>query len=145
MNEHEFLNKVLLGHAPAVDYCIVLGSISQAWDDIIDGDKEITANAVNRAFFDALVTLPANPFFIQYRSLLLPVQQAIIFDWFDANQLESGDSHDKSIAFILRNSLVTIVVQCAYLVGGYEHAKEVGPEIRRYFFDETLEEYMTCV
>lgn len=141
MTEREFLIEVLLDHSPAVDYCLTLGSVSQAWDDLVDGDK-IGVDRINRAFFDALVTIPANPFFAQYRAFLLPVQQSIIFDWFDANCLESGDSHDKTIAFVLRDSLVTIVVQCAYLIGGYEHAKKVGPDIRRHFFDETLKEYI---
>jgi len=64
-----------------------------------------------------------------------------ISDWFSSNELELGSDHDRNLAFVLRDRLASVVVQCACLVGGYAWMREVGPEIHRYFMDETLEEF----
>jgi hypothetical protein len=59
----------------------------------------------------------------------------------DANTLEKGNSHQQTIAFVLRDNYCGIVSQCAYLIGGYVWMRKVSPEIRKLIFDETLEQY----
>lgn len=141
MTERAFLQQVLLGDAEAVAFVEMLGLISQTWDDLVDGCPP-SAEMVNAAFWNAVVGLPSNEFYRAHFATLQPLLQTAIADWLDSNTLEKGDTHDKHIAFILRDSATSIVVQCARLVGGYAHMRKVGPDIRRYFMDERLEKFM---
>jgi len=145
MRESEFLNHVMLGEKDAVAFLRMLGKISQTWDAIIDGDN-YTADDVHRAFMMALFGLHINKFYIEHRDVLAPLMRAAAHDWIDSVELErSGEPNDLPLSFVLRDSLTSLIVQCAYLVGGTEHAIEVGPEIRRYFHDETLADYIKGV
>jgi hypothetical protein len=142
MDERAYLLEVLKGNEAAADYCLGLAEVSQAWDDVVDGDKELTALRLHQAFMQAVVTLPANPFYRQHQAALQPLVESAVFDWCAANRLEKGSEHDKSLAFVLRDNLVSVVVYCAYLVGGQQWAVEKGAEIRQFFHDETLVDYV---
>jgi len=37
--------------------------------------------------------------------------------------------------------MTSLVVQCALLVGGYQWAQDVGPDIRKFYFDEAFDVY----
>lgn len=125
-----------------MDFCGLLGQIQQVWDDLVDGDKPVSVGQVNQAFFNAILVLPLNPFYCQHFAELQPIMRLGMMDWLTANQLEKGDDHDQSLAFMLRDSIVSIVVQSAYLVGGHDWAVAKAPEIRRYFHDEALADYL---
>ena len=139
--QRDFLLRVLQGNGLAVSLCETLFTISQVWDDLIDGDP-VEDDAVNEAFWLALVALPRNDFYRQHFLDLQPLVQAAITDWLTANELEVRDEGAKHLAFVLRDSLTSVVTQCALLVGGYEWMREVTPEIRLFFHDEPLNEYM---
>lgn len=142
MNERDFLLKVLKSHAAAISFCELVFAISQTWDDLIDGDVEVTKEQVNDAFFRAVIELPANPFYQAHFAMLHPLLQAAIYDWLTANELERGSAHDKTLAFVLRDSLTAVVTQCAAIIGGHQWAIAAAPEIRRYFQDETLQQFV---
>lgn len=142
-NEEQFLDEVLLGRNDAILVCRLLGQISQTWDDLIDQDRHVPPKAINEAFTAAVIRLPALPFYREHFGELQPLLRQCFIDWMTANQLERTKSHhDRSMAFVLRDSLVSVVVHCAFLVGGHEHAIAVAPRIRRFFHDETLETYI---
>lgn len=142
-SETEFLNTVLRGEQAAVRFCLTLFSISQTLDDLIDKDREATEFEIFSAFWNSLIELPANPFYRQYEPYLRPLMASAMQDWRDSVALErSGSEHCKTIAFVLRDQLTSVVVQCAYLVGGQNWAATVGPDIRNYFHDETLGDYI---
>ena len=141
IGEREFLLDALKGNESAVDFCLLLGGIQQVWDDLVDGDKAVTAGRINQALIGAIIGLPLNGFYCRHFGELQPIMRVGIMDWMTANALERGDDHDKTLAFMLRDSIVSIVVQCAYLVGGHDWAISKAPSIRRYFHDETLAEY----
>lgn len=143
MTEREFLEHVLLGDRQAVDFVEMLGQISQVWDDIVDEPHSPPSAAdINKAFWTALVGVQMNPFFNRHRDVLMPVLHMAVVDWMDSNNLERGSKHDKTLAFVLRDTLVSVVVLCAELVGGWQHAREVGPNIRRFFYSEHLDQYL---
>ena len=138
--EHEFLLSVLKGHEEAAQMCEMIFYVSQVWDDVIDGDP-INQEDKYEVFRTMLIDLPANPFYRHYIGELLPLFETFVADWQTANELEKGSDHDKSIAFILRDSVCAIVVYCAGIVGGYKWREQMGPVVRRYAHDEGLEEY----
>lgn len=142
LTEEQFLNEVLLGRSDAVLFCLLLGEISQTWDDLIDQDKPVGKERIHAAFMATLLRLPVMPFYIDNFQSLYPIIQISIYDWMTANELEQGNEHSKTLAFVLRDSLTAVVVQCAYLVGGHEHAIKQAPIIRARFHDEKLSAYL---
>lgn len=147
MSEREFLEAVLLGHQDAVELCLMMGFVSQVWDDLIDG-KPRTSGDVNRAFTTAVCDLNQNAFFVEHRAELVPMLRMAIYDWMDATAIERSTQryvNDLAISYVLRDSMVGVAVQIARLVGGADHALKVGPSIRRYFFDETPADYVASL
>lgn len=140
-DEHEFLKQVLLGNTDAVRFCECLFSVSQVIDDLIDQDKELTARDIERSYWDAMIEIPSNPFYLRHVQTLIPLMQSAFNDWLDANDLEYTDDHGKNIAFVLRDSVGNIVCQVAYLVGGFDHMRSVSPMIRLHIHEETLTAY----
>lgn len=142
-NERAFLQRVLKDHGPAIRLCEILFRISQTLDDLIDGDKPVTGELIFQAFWEALIELPANSFYRQYEPFLRPLMASSLQDWRDSVSLErAGDHHGRTLAFVLRDQLTGLVVQCAGLVGGFDWMQQVGAEIRRYFHDESLADYL---
>ena len=142
-NERAFLQRVLQGQAAPILFCEALFRISQTLDDLIDGDKPVTGDAVYRAFWEALVDLPGNPFYRQHESALRPLMAAALQDWRDSVTLErAGDHHGRTLAFVLRDQLTGVVVQCAGIVGGFEWMQQVSAEIRRHFHEDALVDYL---
>lgn len=142
-NEREFLQQVLRGNVPAIQFCETLFRISQTLDDLIDGDKPVTGQDVYRAFWEALIDLPGNPFYRQHEPALRPLMAVSLQDWRDSVTLErKGDRHGRTLAFVLRDQLTGIVVQCAGIIGGFDWMQQVSVEIRRHFHEDFLDEYL---
>jgi hypothetical protein len=139
--QREKWSLILKGNEPAMDFISMIGFISQVWDDLVDGESRPTDD-VNRAFWMALVGLEENRFYQCYRAELVPLMRSYINCWLDANTMERGDHHQKTVAFVLRDMVGDIVCQCAYLLGGYEWMREVSPKIRSIIFDESLNAYL---
>lgn len=117
----------------AVQLCLDLFTTAQVWDDLIDKDKPVNNDAINAAFFIALINIPANPFYREYGAHLRPLILNAILRWKDANKLEHGSLSDQHQAFIHRAAIYDIFVMCAYLIGGVKWAEEVGPEMRQLY------------
>lgn len=141
MNERAFLTRVLLGNEEAVAFMESIGAICQVWDDLID-IPGASAPRINAAFWEALIALPNNGFYQRHFDTLNPLMQSAIADWLAANELEKGSEHDKRLAYVLRDATASLAVHCARLVGGYGWMLEVNAEIRRYFMDEPIEQYL---
>lgn len=125
----------------ATRFCEQILFVAHLWDDLVDGDEAGT-DRINRAFWTALVDLPGNPFYQRHYAHLAPVIRRAAGDWMDANDLEKGASHDRSLAFVLRDAVHGVIIEAAYLVGGYDWMREVSMVIRRKWHDETLDEYV---
>lgn len=142
-DEAQFLQMVLRNHGPAIRFCQTLFQISQTLDDLIDGDRGVPQATIISAFWKALIELPANPFYREHEPYLRPLMGAALQDWRDSVILERSDSeHYKTIAFVLRDQLTSVVVQCAYLIGGESWMESVGPQIRVHFHEDTLSDYL---
>lgn len=141
-DENDFLMRVL-GQKTAIEFCRTLFRISQVLDDLVDRDKPVAPDAVFRAFWEALIDLPGNPFYRQHEPVLRPMMAAALQDWWDATRMEQdGDLHGRHLAFVLRDMLTGIVIQCAGIVGGWEWMQSVSVEIRRHFHEDELIDYL---
>jgi hypothetical protein len=143
MSERAKLNDFLQGNADAVEMITLLGEISQTWDDLIDQDKGVSRERISNAFIKCLSTLPRNAFYREYQLELLPVIEMAMLDWLSANDLEAGNNrHELSLAYVLRDSLIAVLIRAMTLIGGLDYARRRGAEVRAYFHDETLEDYL---
>ena len=141
MSEHENLIYWLKGDMAAVAFCEAVFRVSQTYDDLIDRDMPVSEEQIHRVFWECLVEIPANPFYQRHQHFLRPLLQASIVDWRDSNELARGGDDDQNIAFVLRDSVSSLAIHCAFLVGGREWMLSVSPAIRRAIFDEDLSKY----
>ena len=142
-NEHEFLEEILCGNRSAVEFCETVFRISQTIDDLIDADTDLDGNDVVNAFWQSLIELPANPFYRENEPYLRPLMALALQDWRDSAVLERGNIHGQTLAYVLRDQLTSIVIQCTYLLGGRDWMVSVSNRIRDHFHDESLNSYLT--
>ncbi|WXL27768.1 hypothetical protein WG219_10075 [Ectopseudomonas mendocina] len=141
--EREFLQHVLQQQPAPILFCETLFRISQTLDDLIDRDRPVSDDMIYAAFWEALIELPANPFYRTHEPYLRPLMAAALQDWRDSVRLErSGDYHCQTLAFVLRDQLTSLVVQCAYLVGGKGWMQQVSEDVRMHFHEDSLQGYI---
>lgn len=143
MTSDNFFLSVSRGDQSAAEFLSVVFDVAHVWDDLIDKDVDVADDAIDRAFFHALVTLPRNPFYAKHFDLLNPLLLAGMNNWHVANELEkSGTEEDLRIAFISRSGYIDLITQVAFLVGGSAWVREAGPAIRRFVHQEGWQAYL---
>lgn len=144
--EPKFLAECLQGNRDAVLFVQRLIDLAHFWDDLIDGDKKLSHADINGAMQSALVDLPLNPFYQRHLPTLMPLVIVAIHNWKAATDFERGSSeHLKQVAFVLRSSYVDVLVMCAHLIGGWEHASEWVPRIREIVHDEGFDGFKAAL
>jgi len=145
MNEQQMIQSALKGNQDAIGFCNIILQASQVIDDLIDQDKPVDARDIEAVFWNMLVALPCNAFYIDNLKQLTPLLQHALSDWFDANTLEKMGDGEQNIAFVLRDTISSLVIDCAYIVGGYAWGRKVSAEIRLHYHDESLTDYKTAL
>lgn len=116
--------------------------LAHTWDDIIDQDREISADDVNRAFLTCLVYLPANPFYRSIQANILPMWLVVVSSYETANKYEKDkDPHGLEIAHGLRYAAGQIMAYAVHVCVGPEKAKEVLPAMWKNIFYERFDAY----
>lgn len=138
-----YLERFLKGDELAVDCLLKLVQVAHILDDLVDGDRQPTADEVTGAFWLALVDLPNHPFYQRHGEAIRTTLATGMVNWLAANRLEAeGDERALQISFVLRSSYIDLVTLGALLVGGVGWAAEVTPDIRRWVHGEGLEAYI---
>lgn len=141
--DREQLLRWMKGSKEAVEFVDLVCDIAHVWDDLVDQDKEVDGDEVNRTFFNALIRLPRNSFYRKNFDHLNSVMMNSISNWQIATKLErDGGDYETSIAFILRSSYIDLITQTAMLCGGNKWACSVGEEARKITHNETYEGYL---
>lgn len=137
------LSHWMKGDKSAIQFVEMICHVGHIWDDLIDKDKVVSDEEINKLFFDILVRLPRNPFYKKHFDHLNSVLVNSISNWLVATKLErEGGDYETSIAFILRSSYTDLVTQAALLVGDQKWACKVGEEVRRHAHHEMYEGYL---
>ncbi|MGB6105640.1 MAG: hypothetical protein WBF88_17495 [Pusillimonas sp.] len=131
-----------IGDPNAVAFLLDVFNVGEVWDDLIDQDKPVSADDINKAFYTALITLPGNPFYRAHMAQLAGVMVSGIHAWLDANKLEKGDANDKAYAYVLRVWYMELITLVAQLLHGFDYVRSVSVDIRHFFTHETLDEYI---
>jgi len=121
------------GDRQALEFLLLLSDITETWDDLIDRDRPVSEEEIHGAFMKALLILPMHPFYMKHFSYLFPIMNQAVNSWLDANDLVRRGNNGKRYAFVLRNMDIQIAQAIAYLVGGWEHMRQVSAEMWDYF------------
>lgn len=133
----------LKDHEGAVILFLLLRDILHFWDDLVDGDRHLTPADINAAMFKTVVALPANALYREHQAQLQPILVNAIANWQAANEFEnSGDEKKLELAFVIRSDYANLLIQMAYLVGGYDWMTQVTPSIRALWTEENFQDYL---
>ena len=130
------------GNHDALNMYRAFVDLAHLWDDLIDKDKPVSADEINRAFLTCLVYLPANPFYRHIQDQILPMWLVVISSFETANKFEADkDEHGIEIAHSLRYAAGNIVAYAIHVCIGAEEAKKVLPDMWKSVFYERFDEY----
>jgi hypothetical protein len=119
-----------------------LGELAHTWDDLVDKDKEVSEQRINKAFYIALVYLPTNPLYDELRHVLAPLWVTIISAYETANRYERDkDEHGIEIAHTLRYAAGHIVSYLITYCSGPDKAREYMPEAWKDIIPERFNDY----
>lgn len=126
----------------AIQFIVQFGDICELFDDLIDKDKPIRDEHVQRVLWACLTELPLNPWFDKWKTQLIPVIVTGINAWLDANELEQGSADEQVFSYVLRDWYMELLAYCIYICRGKNYLRSVSMEIRRFFTKhETLDDY----
>ena len=124
---------IFKGNKQASELAYMLLSIAHTWDDLVDKDKEVSAEQANTVFVDCLFNLQAHPLWgIDLQSNLL----CVYFRWQSANSIEADKNstdNDLAMAWMLRASLYDLFILTAAKLYGISWAVEIAPVVHRYY------------
>jgi purine-cytosine permease-like protein len=130
------------GNQDALNMYRAFVNLAHTWDDMIDRDKPVSADDINRAFLTCLVYLPANPFYRAIQDQILPMWLVVVSSYETANAFEKAkDPHGIEIAHSLRYAAGNIVAYAVHVCLGAEKVKEVLPEVWKAMFYERFDDY----
>lgn len=136
------IHRWFLGHADAIDCVDNILSTFEFWDDLIDKDVELDDEHINKIFVNLLFVLPQNKWFVANTAYYMPLFMMCFSAFFDSNEMcKSKEKHIRNLAFHIRNLGIELYIATAFLLGGYNHMREVSREIREFFAFETFEEW----
>ena len=128
------LPDLMLGDDGAVRFLLSIYEIAQIWDDCVDQDRKLEGTEVDDVFLGLFFFLRKNPFYMAFENDLNPLIMNAYLEWHDSRELEkTGNLDDLHKAFMLRAGMLSLIPYCAFLVGGVQHARRIGPQARRLY------------
>lgn len=116
--------------------------LTHTWDDLVDKDKPVTPDQINRAFLTCLVYLPANPFYRSIQDQILPMWLTVVSAYETANFFEKEkDPHGIELAHNLRYAVGHIIAYAVHVCVGAEQAKQILPEVWKTMVCERFDDY----
>lgn len=130
------------GNKQALEFIAIIFEAIEFTDDLIDQDVEISQDRIIINMMNLMITLPNNDFFISNRAYFTPILVHTLSSWIDSEILKhSKDERHKMLAFHLRNTALELYHATAFLLGGFEHLRKIGVEMRTFFALETYKEW----
>lgn len=143
MNYAQLIKSTAGDNEAAADFLGIIVNIAHVWDDLIDRDRPVNNETINKAFEGALIHIPLNPFFQRHQVELTTLLHNSIRNWHLATQIERGtDETLFPAAFVLRSAYADIFAQVAYILGGHELALTIALEARKQAHAEGFDGYL---
>lgn len=133
------------GHENAASFLMEWSTIVRRADDIADGDSEDPVGDMARVLYQALVSMPSNPFFQAHHATLSALMANAIMLWEKSEDWRNSENRKtRMFGFVCRENVEQVAYTVALLTGGYEHALSVIEDIQRLSHQsssETFEEW----
>lgn len=135
--QREVIDDVCAGHSAAADFCEVFVSWCHWIDDVVDADREWTAEALIQLNCFALPrTLATNPFFQKHKASLLPLIVQGFAAYLDSELFRQRPGvEDRRAAEVLKSFYHEVVWHIAYLLGGWDHSRAMTAKHREFDYD----------
>lgn len=117
----------------AARFFVDLSHFVEVFDDYVDADVPVKKEDMAHAVLAVLYYIPANPFFVANRTSLLPHLFMCTNAWLDSNDLCTGDTSDKALAYTLKGMGVDVLLACITITRGVVYMRSVSVEVRRLF------------
>lgn len=130
------------GNQDALNMYRMFVDMTHVWDDLVDKDRSLSEDDINRAFMIALVYLPANPFYRSIQQAIMPMLVTTMSAYHTANHFEkTKDLHGLEIAHGLRYAAGHIIAYAVNVCIGPDKAKEVMHEVWKEVVFERFDDY----
>lgn len=123
----------------AVEWLLDVWRLIQMLDDVADGDA-VSRDDLDAAIWAALVTMPANPFFLANAAALQAGLASLVLKWQASDAAERAGQADAR-SFVWRAGYYDLVLLVVLLTKGQETAKEQAKTVM-HLYGETLHEYL---
>lgn len=123
----------------AVEWLIGIWQVIQFFDDVADGDS-FDRDDLDSALWNALIGLPANPFFQDNYAVLLPLMSIAMLKWKASDTVER-DGEACATSFVWRAGYYDLVLAAVQIIHGTQAAMEIGHNVLK-LYGESLEDYM---
>lgn len=135
--------KEWFGDPSAEHFARIFSKSTELFDDMVDGDKQRTAEDVFHWMHSLWFELQFNEFWNTRKNFLIPVMLMAANAWMDANELEKGDLNDRVYSYSLRNLALQVFPMMVFVMYGQKRMREVSLDIHRFFTaHETLDDYL---
>jgi len=111
----------------------------QVLDDVADGDS-VDRDALDRAIYDLLVGLPANPWAMRNAHTLLPALSLMVLKWKASDVAERAGRADAR-SFVWRGGYYDVVLAAVLAAHGPQVALSVADTVMS-LYGETLDDYL---
>lgn len=128
------------GNTAAIELSFMLLELAHIWDDLVDGDKPVPAEDVNKAFLYALQVIPTSHLWTPAMHSMLT---SVYLRWQAANDIESdptSDNNELAKAWMLRASLFDLFELLSLQLHGIDWARQNARYLRKYY-GETLTDF----
>lgn len=115
----------------AREWLLALWNLIHVFDDAADGDP-INRDDLDKAIFDAIVSMPANGFFVENRAILLPLMSVAILKW-KASDTAEREGKASAVSYVWRAGYYDIVLAVVQIVHGTETAMQIAHEVMRLY------------
>jgi hypothetical protein len=123
----------------AVEWLLDVWRLIQMLDDVADGDP-VSRDDLDGAIWAALVTMPANPFFLANVAALQTGLAALVLKWQASDDAERAGTADAR-SFMWRAGYYDLVLLVVLLTKGHATAMCQAKTVM-HLYGETLHEYL---
>lgn len=123
----------------AVEWLLDVWTLIQMLDDVADGDPVSRAD-LDAAIWAALVTMPANPFFLANAAALQTGLAQLVLKWQASDDAERQGQADAR-SFVWRAGYYDLVLLAVLLTKGHAGAMKDAMSVM-HLYGETLHEYL---
>lgn len=124
------------GDTAAIELSFMLLDVAHTWDDLVDKDKEVTRDAVDKAFIYALQVIPTHKY---WSPVLHAMLSSVYLNWFAASEIEAdklASFDDLAKAWMLRASLYDLFKMLTLQIHGIDWAKQCTKTIWLFYGEQ---------